>query len=94
MNAIPKKLRVELAADPYYKKCARASSECTGRITWEHCLTYAGRQIQERWAIIPLCVWHHLGNGLKKEINRKIAMSRAKEEDHKNYPRLAWKTKK
>ena len=91
MNSIPRKLRIELAADPYYKKCARADVECSGRITFEHAFTYAGKQIQERWAIIPLCVFHHLGEGLDKTINKEIAMSRATEKDRKEYPRLLWR---
>lgn len=57
MRKIPQKLRDELAADPYYKTCARKSGECSGRITWEHAVIYAGRQVNERWAIVPLCLY-------------------------------------
>lgn len=90
MNNLPTKLREELAADPYYRFCARADENCAGRITWEHAFEYAGRQIQERWAIIPLCWFHHLGAGLNKTINRQIAVVRATPEDRKRYPRLPW----
>jgi hypothetical protein len=53
------KARRELSRDPYYQTRARENHECQGQITWEHALTYAGRQIQERFAIIPLCEFHH-----------------------------------
>lgn len=90
MSPIHKKLREQLAADHEYRVCARRSDECEGRITWEHALTYAGKQVQERFAIIPLCVYHHLGAGLNKRWNIDYAMSRATEEDKSRYPRLPW----
>lgn len=90
MNNIPTKLRAQLADDPYMKVCARADAECAGRITWEHALYYAGKQIQERWSIIPLCVYHHLGPGLNKEINQTIALANATDEDLAQYPRFNW----
>jgi hypothetical protein len=90
MHPIPPKLRRDLAADPWYSSCARASGECRGRITWEHALMYAGKQVQERFAIIPLCEWHHLGDGLVKRINVEIAMARATPDDKKKYPLLPW----
>lgn len=83
---IPRKLREEMADDPYYKTCARANQDCRGRTTWEHAFTYAGRKIQEHWAIIPLCWRHHLGDLLDKKINRAIAISRASDKDLKKYP--------
>ena len=91
MHPIPPKLRRELNEDPYYKTCARADESCQGRITFEHAVLYAGRQVQERWAIIPLCEWHHLGRGLVKRINIEIAMKRATADDRSKYPRLKWK---
>lgn len=90
MRKIPKKLREEMAADPYYKACARADFECKGRITWEHAFTYAGKQINEKFAIIPLCEYHHLGEGLVKIINQAIAARRATKEDREKYPNLNW----
>lgn len=90
MHPIPPRLRRELSKDPYYQTCARADETCQGRITWEHAILYAGRQVQERFAIIPLCYFHHLGSGLVKRINIQIAMSRATPEDKKKYPRLKW----
>jgi hypothetical protein len=90
MNHIPEKLRTQLSGDPYYRVCARSNSECSGRITWEHALCYAGKQVQERFAIIPLCEYHHLGAGLVKRHNINIAMARATVDDRKKYPLLKW----
>ncbi|MCL5435934.1 MAG: hypothetical protein M1275_02540 [Patescibacteria group bacterium] len=88
MRPIPPKLRQELAGDEYYQICSRRDENCSGRITWEHAFTYAGRQINEKWAIIPLCENHHLGKLLNKKINHRIALARATKEDLKKYPKL------
>lgn len=91
MNSIPKKLRAQLADDPEYKYCARLGEmECSGRVTFEHALLYASRQIQERFAIIPLCWHHHLGDGLDKRWNIRYALRRATDEDRRKFPRLQW----
>lgn len=90
MRPIPLKLRLELAADPYYKVCARFNAVCEGRITWEHSWIYAGKQINEKWAIIPLCHYHHQGGGLDKDKNRYIALLRATAEELAKYPRRKW----
>lgn len=90
MNNIPDKLRAELADDPYMHVCARAGDDCEGRITWEHAFIHGGKQIQERWAIIPLCWHHHLGPGLIKELNQAIALSHATDEELAKYPKTDW----
>ena len=93
MNNMPPKLRKEMSEDPFYSKCLRCKEgECGGRITWEHCWTYKKRQIQEKWAIIPLCWWHHLGAGLNKNMNRWFSINRMTEADEKKYNRKNWKT--
>lgn len=75
-----------MADDPYYKICARHKcGECDGRITWEHVIIFASKQLNEKWAIIPLCEYHHAvdnhqdGGDLQKEINLWIALNRANE---------------
>jgi hypothetical protein len=89
MRKIPPKLQKDLANDPYYKKCCRRlDGGCDGRITWEHAIIYGGKQLNKKWAIIPLCEKHH-GVGkyqesdslLNKEINICIALNRASTED-------------
>jgi len=90
MTPIPPKLRKEMSEDEYYTRCSRANIDCQGRITWEHAWIYGGRQIQEKWAIIPLCVFHHLGAGLDKHENQRIALERATGEDLAKYPKKDW----
>lgn len=97
MRRIPDKLKRELKDDPYYKTCARFKEKtCKGRITFEHAFIYAGRQINEKWAIIPLCEYHHAvglyqDNGdLNKELNQMLALRRATDEDLLKYPKKDW----
>lgn len=95
---IPRAMRQEMAEMPFYKLCARRGDhECadengrpTSRLTWEHAMIYAGRKVQEIWAIIPLCPWSHLGPGLNKEKNQWIALSRATDKELEKYPRTDW----
>lgn len=92
MNNIPKKLREQMAMDPFYSECARAAAledhVCVrdpmrpGKpVEWEHALVYANRQVQARFAIVPICWWAHRGPGLNKEINVWIAINRATDEE-------------
>ena len=61
---------------------------------------YAGKQINEKWAIIPICAFHHAvdqhqdGKGLDKHQNMRIALLRASEEDLAKYPRVDWLQRK
>ena len=87
MRPIPEKIKKEISKNKYYAKCARQSPECDGRITIEHAMIYAGRQVNEIWALIPLCWYHHLGSGLNKRINEFIALQRASDEDLSKYPK-------
>lgn len=90
MNNIPTKLRAQLQDDPFYQACARRlllnDHECQGdpvrgaggrMIEWEHALTYAGKQVQKRYAIVPLCWWAHRGPGQDKDIGVWVALNRA-----------------
>lgn len=87
MNNLPPKLRAELAADPFYKTCARYEAlhdhECLPNplnrklIEWEHAIIFGGKQVQARYAIVPICWWAHSGPGLNKKMNVWIALNRA-----------------
>ena len=91
MNNTPSWIKKHWKENPA-TRCERwQEGSCMGRLTKEHALTYAGRQIQELWAILTLCWFHHLGPGLDKHWNIKTAMAKASEEDRKKYPRLRWK---
>jgi len=91
VRKIPDKLRKKIAEDSYYHNCLRKKEgDCLGRITWEHCWIYAGKQINEKWAIIPLCVHHHLGSGMNKELNQWFSIKRATKKDLEKYPKKNW----
>lgn len=101
MRPIPKKLLKDILADPYYKKCVRHKEmKCSGRITLEHALIYAGKQINEKWAILPVCEKHHAVNrfqdagDLDKRYHEYVAVNRMTSEDEKKYPRVDWKQKR
>lgn len=95
IRPIPEKLKQELVADEYYSRCARVKTgDCYGRITWEQAFIYAGKQINKRWAIIPLCEYHHLRNGLDKGENQRIALARATPDDLAKYPNFDWEKRR
>ena len=92
MRPIPAAIRKIIATNPYYRVCARAAEgECDGIITIEHAYIYAGKQINEIWALLPLCWYHHLGDGLIKWLNQYLALERATDEDLAKYPKNDWK---
>lgn len=97
MSSIPKNMREEMANDPFYSTCARNAlledHTCQGRITWEHAMYYAGRKIQAKWAVVPLCEFAHSvnhfqeGGILNKQINRWIALNRATDKELNEFPK-------
>ena len=90
MRKISPQVKAKLLEEP--NVCARAKDgSCKGRITWEHALTYAGKQIDEVWAIIKLCEYHHAVNtyqdmgALNKKVNVWIALNRATDDELRKY---------
>jgi hypothetical protein len=53
MRRIPPKLREEMASDPYYSKCCITGNR-NEKIDFHHNLIFAGRQVNEKWCILPL----------------------------------------
>jgi len=99
MTIIPLKMRRQMEQMPYYHTCARAhEGNCSNLfnrpgkiiITWEHSWIYGGKKIQEIWAIIPLCWYHHQGPGENKALSQLISLARATEDDLKLYPKMPW----
>ena len=90
MKKIPESLRNEMANDPYYQKCARHNEGgCSRTITWEHAIIYAGKQLNEKWAILPICSYHHAvneyqdGGNMNKEKHVWLALCRATDDELK-----------
>jgi len=99
MRPIPQKIRQHISEDLFYKRCIHEkrekSSSCSGRISMEHSWIYAGKQINELWAIVPCCIKHNVGvSGEEKDWNRYIALLRASEEDLSKYPKKDWQQEK
>lgn len=95
MQPIPKKLREEMAQDPFMKTCIYAKigkgEDCGGRVEWEHAFVYKN-QINEAWAIVPCCTYHHRGDGLDKDFNRYCAIIRADIDDiMARMPKTNWR---
>jgi len=69
------------------QRCNDPYSYCDGRITWEHAIIHAGRQVDAAWAIVKLCERHHAvgqyqdGGDLDKEKNVFLALSQATDEE-------------
>ncbi len=101
---IPKKMREEMDAMPYYHQCARNEAlndhvcfpdPVRGRlIEWEHAMIHGSRKVNEIWAIVPICWWAHRGPGLVKEINQWLALNRASDEDLDKYERHDWRQRR
>lgn len=92
MRPIPLLLRNRLARDPFMARCIYNDANCSPVIEWEHALLYQGKQINEAWAIVPCCTFHHRGAGLDKQYNQFRALQRATEKDLAKYPKADWQT--
>lgn len=95
MRPIPKLKLREWLAKPVNQGCARQSPECSGRLTIEHALLLRGRQMDEPWTWVRLCWFHHLGPGLDKRENERIALSRISDAElEARFPRTDWLRRK
>lgn len=97
MRQISPRVQRIIEVDSYYKICARSDEDnCQGRITMEHAIIYAGRQVDEAWAILPICAFHHGvdqfqdAGGMNKDKHEWLALSRANAEDRLKYPKIDW----
>ena len=90
MTPIPQKLRKLIAADDFYKTCAlfgQHGHECEGRVTMEHSIIFGGKQLQELWAIVPLCAAGHGVDNFQdaasttKDLRIWVALNRATDQE-------------
>jgi len=55
MRPIPQDLKIEMESDPFYSRCCITGQHKTSvKIDWHHNLIYAGKQVNEKWCILPL----------------------------------------
>lgn len=92
MPHIPHEVLTDILRDPHYRDCARSNDgECRGSISFEEALTFAGKQIKDKWAIVPLCHYHHgIGvwygaGGLDKRKNEWLALRQATDAELTRY---------
>lgn len=95
MRKIPEKLKQEMASDPFYETCCLSYlGGCIGRIEWHHNLIFAGKQINEKFTILPLCTYHHNVEkrfDIKPKLNQ-LMVDRATEEELEKYSKVIdWK---
>jgi len=84
---IPPAIRKRLSDDQDMKRCLICG---VSPVEWHHTQSGMGRkQIQEWWAIAPLCLLHHRYKPTKKimEIARRWCLNRATDEELLKYPK-------
>lgn len=80
MRPIPKKLRDEMAADPWYSRCCISGvPSVKAKIEFHHAFIFAGRQVNEKWCIIPVAASIHekVSNQIIREKIWWIILNRA-----------------
>jgi len=84
MRPINQKIKDKMSNDPFYKECLIINDGCCeGRIEWHHNLIFAGQQLDEKWAILPLCEFHHRNINTKmiKEQCDHVMLNRATDQE-------------
>lgn len=101
MRPIPPRMRQELEGLRRMTRCTLWPVQdlygaCRGRERhpeWHHVWTYAGKQINEPWAILAACTYHH--DGVKQDAAVRYAFESASlmlatPEDLSKYSRKDW----
>lgn len=68
---IPQHLKDQIYLNKFFTKCCIADKDCQGRVSIHHNLIFAGKQVNEFWALLPLCGYHHYNEG-RKNIKSKL----------------------
>ena len=88
MRAIPQKLKNELEQDAWYKRCCiTGRTKIQEKIEWHHNFIFAGRQVNEKWCILPMAKSIH-DREKEQEIKTRlnwIMFNRADNETLKKY---------
>jgi hypothetical protein len=98
MRPIPPKMRQELEKLPRMKACTLSRLQsvyghCEGKLDWHHVWIYAGRQINELWAILAGCQRHHRmvdSDAAIRASFQTASLALATDEDLAKYPRANW----
>lgn len=84
MRPIPKPLLAEMLADPFYTVCC-ISGRSNEKIDLHHNFQFAGRQVNEKWCILPLAKSIHDRIIVYKDRCDWIMLNRADEATLKKY---------
>jgi hypothetical protein len=82
--SIPLQMREEMGNDPYYKKCCITGSTF-GKIDFHHNLRFGGKNVQEKFCILPLSKAIHDKIDYYKEQCDWIMWNRASLEEIRRY---------
>lgn len=91
MRAIPESLKLQIKNSGINDACAYCGSKLN--VEWHHVWIYGGKQINEIWAIVGACKYHHgevNKNNEIKEFFEIVSLTRAYEEDLEKYPKKDW----
>lgn len=84
VNNVPQKIKNKWNSNTEPIYCLRRDEgDCQGRLTKEHAIIFKGRQLQEDWAILDICEYHHGvnrfqdGGKMNKEKHVWFALNRA-----------------
>lgn len=103
MNNMPAKLRKEMEVDEFYQKCCltglgfKATDENRfnpKRVEWHHNLIFAGRQVQKKFAILPVLKKYHDQEKKPeiKELLNWVMLNRMTPEELSEYSKVVhWK---
>lgn len=86
MRPMPPSLRADCEADPFYQRCCISGALAKNtKIDWHHNLIFAGRQVNEKWCILPLAKDIHDNIVQYKEKCDWIMLNRATDDDLRRY---------
>ena len=86
MRPIPATLKSDMEADPFYSRCCITGQYKTSvKIEWHHALIFAGRQVNEKWCILPLAKEVHNNIVRYKEKCDWIMLNRVDEKELLRY---------
>jgi len=82
---IPEQIKQEIADSKLNEKCCLWNFDCSGRIQWHHNLIHKGKRVNEPWAILGVCEWHHQRESTYKNELNWIMLNRATDEQLQEY---------
>jgi len=96
MRKIPLNIRKQISEDNFYRTCCVADEICFGKIEIHHNMIYAGKQVDDLFALLPVCLYHHEREKCREIGDKldKVMISRMTIEDEKKFDRINWLVKK